>query len=984
MKTSARFLAVLVAVLMLATAALTVSASFSDVEDGYDHAPAIATLSQLGVINGYADGTFKPNNNVERDEMAKLIYVLYTTFSDAGEGSVKFADVAADNWATGYISWCSAKSIVGGYEDGSFRPDNNITYDEALKMACAALGYTDFKIWPTDVRLKALKDLDLGAGLEDVKGSDKLTRGQVAQLLYNALFEKMNETKIEYVKDMSLQAPDGTMGVDVAREVPKVLATDVWAFTEEIVRVIGTENYALAGVTSAAKTDADDAILLAKFDGTNWVADAAATELADLGLEAYEENTDALIGLDIMTVEKDGEALAKASVLGSVKVAEVVSVDDNDGDPETDMVKIDGVLYDNTKKNDNKFSGLKKLVYSAGTMTVADAFTIDVTSGVADLEYPHTALVIDQNGDGIVDGIAVDYAKLAVVTKVDDYKATTVKEAYSKYTFTAELDKEFDGDPATTPSTSTVLSTAIADAKDLAKGDVFVYSVINGVYYIDEVIAPVTAGVSKITAGDTAAITLDEIGAVRYIDGASFFKDGGYNITAMLDATELFKEDAKDQDYYIYNDVVVFATGFVAPVESYNIALLTYTEAPTEPVIVNNKYIINYPANLIINGESVKVNINSIDGVAAETAWETYKMTSVGGYAQLKYTLVTYTVEEDGTYTIKTTGQTDLGDTVVVAADKQITINTNTGLYSIDGKKFELTDDSVIYALFDDDNTDLDATKKLNTYTKANILKKFNPVTTKQATYLLKIDDNTYTLLATVIEEKMVAPDEIAERTFKNDARLIKYAPYGSNIVSKDGKAYYEYSFMNWADLSNGAHVIDTTNVIADATATVAGTFYGWDDSAKKYVPVTTGTTGLTSVDAAALTGVDVARGIVYLKDVDGTDAVNFTDGIKLGSDVKILAASAKDNNSSYVADFNIEALAALFERYNEYTAVNNDENPDNDTYINVAIGTYTDEDGALQIAWLIVDNYYIVTADGAETLTAATALATKIAPVLS
>ena len=162
MKTSVRFLAVLVAVLMIATTAISVSA-FSDVEEGYEHATAIATLSQLGVIGGYEDGTFKPENNVERDEMAKLVYVLYTTFQTAGKGTAKFSDLAADNWAAGYVTWCSAKSIVGGYEDGSFRPDNNVTYDEALKMVCATLGYTDFDsaLWPTDVRQKALKDLKL-------------------------------------------------------------------------------------------------------------------------------------------------------------------------------------------------------------------------------------------------------------------------------------------------------------------------------------------------------------------------------------------------------------------------------------------------------------------------------------------------------------------------------------------------------------------------------------------------------------------------------------------------------------------------------------------------------------------------------------------------------------------------------------------------------------------------------------------------------
>ena len=183
MKTSVRFLAVLVAVLMIATAAISVAA-FSDVEEGYEHATAIATLSQLGVIGGYEDGTFQPNKNVERDEMAKLVYVLYTTFQTAGKGTAKFSDLAADNWAAGYVTWCSAKSIVGGYEDGSFRPDNNVTYDEALKMVCATLGYTDFDsaLWPTDVRQKALKDLKLGEDIE-AEGSDKLSRGQVAQLL---------------------------------------------------------------------------------------------------------------------------------------------------------------------------------------------------------------------------------------------------------------------------------------------------------------------------------------------------------------------------------------------------------------------------------------------------------------------------------------------------------------------------------------------------------------------------------------------------------------------------------------------------------------------------------------------------------------------------------------------------------------------------------------------------------------------------------
>ena len=69
MKTSARFLAMLLAVVMIASAALSVSA-FSDVTGAVEHATAINVLAQLGVIGGYEDGTFKPEQNVTRAEMA--------------------------------------------------------------------------------------------------------------------------------------------------------------------------------------------------------------------------------------------------------------------------------------------------------------------------------------------------------------------------------------------------------------------------------------------------------------------------------------------------------------------------------------------------------------------------------------------------------------------------------------------------------------------------------------------------------------------------------------------------------------------------------------------------------------------------------------------------------------------------------------------------------------------------------------------------
>ena len=170
MKTSMRYLAVIFAVAMM-LCALTVSANtFTDIKIDTPHAKAIESLTSIGIIHGYEDNTFKPDLPVRRDEMAKLVYTAFTTSTDAGEGVTTFPDVPANSWAKGYISWCAGKNIVGGYEDGTFKPEGNVTYDEALKMVCAMLGYTDFNcdLWPVDVRLKALIDLDLGEELKDV------------------------------------------------------------------------------------------------------------------------------------------------------------------------------------------------------------------------------------------------------------------------------------------------------------------------------------------------------------------------------------------------------------------------------------------------------------------------------------------------------------------------------------------------------------------------------------------------------------------------------------------------------------------------------------------------------------------------------------------------------------------------------------------------------------------------------------------------
>lgn len=178
-------LALIMGSFSFAFAANTDNQKYSDIA-GKKCEGAVTVLSALGVVDGYADGTYKPEKVVTRAEMAKLLIVAlgmdeyvkgtYTSFSDVG-----------NHWANSYIAYAASMGIIEGYPDGTFRPDNTVTYQEAVTMIVRALGYQDQYLtgtWPASHVSKA-KGLGLLDGI--VATADGANRGDVAILLYNAL-----------------------------------------------------------------------------------------------------------------------------------------------------------------------------------------------------------------------------------------------------------------------------------------------------------------------------------------------------------------------------------------------------------------------------------------------------------------------------------------------------------------------------------------------------------------------------------------------------------------------------------------------------------------------------------------------------------------------------------------------------------------------------------------------------------------------------
>lgn len=83
-------------------------------------------------MQGYEDKTFKPDKYITREEIAKILYLLKDNIES--EESIAFNDVKSNRWSYKYIMNMAKSGILKGYEDGTFRPENNITRAEIAVM----------------------------------------------------------------------------------------------------------------------------------------------------------------------------------------------------------------------------------------------------------------------------------------------------------------------------------------------------------------------------------------------------------------------------------------------------------------------------------------------------------------------------------------------------------------------------------------------------------------------------------------------------------------------------------------------------------------------------------------------------------------------------------------------------------------------------------------------------------------------------------
>lgn len=177
-------------------------ANFSDVTASTQYAVAIDYVESSGYVNGYPDGSYKPDDLINRAEFTKIVVNAFGYTSEVIDGCTEkksFPDIVVSEWYVKFVCIAKQEKIINGYPDGTFKPNGEINFAEAAKIIVktydreGAKGYTNktSSVW-YETFVNALKDRD--AVPATIESNDQLiTRGEMAYMIWK--FEGLGITQ---------------------------------------------------------------------------------------------------------------------------------------------------------------------------------------------------------------------------------------------------------------------------------------------------------------------------------------------------------------------------------------------------------------------------------------------------------------------------------------------------------------------------------------------------------------------------------------------------------------------------------------------------------------------------------------------------------------------------------------------------------------------------------------------------------------------
>ncbi len=219
-------------IMSMTIAFVTVSyhaSSYNDVDDDKYYKDSVEALTTYGIVSGYA-GYFRPDAHVTRAEFAKMATIASGLYDDVYSNAAmrRFDDVDLNHWGNGYINTSAENNLIVGYPNGLFKPENKITFAEAVTVLLRAMDYTSIDLgdnWPYAYMVKA-KSLGITDGI-NIGENSYITRGDLSVLINRALMSKLNGKEDKLISKMDFKTTDEVLIIASKNEDSSLQADEI-------------------------------------------------------------------------------------------------------------------------------------------------------------------------------------------------------------------------------------------------------------------------------------------------------------------------------------------------------------------------------------------------------------------------------------------------------------------------------------------------------------------------------------------------------------------------------------------------------------------------------------------------------------------------------------------------------------------------------------------------------------------------------------
>ena len=799
----------LVLALVMTMSLVTISAGAKDFtdDDKITYEEAVAVISEIGVVDGYADGKFNPTNTLTRQAAAKIICNLIlgpTTAAELHADTAPYKDVPVTSEFAGYIAYCAKEGIISGYADGTFKPGNSLTGYAFMKMLLGALGY-DQEIegyvggnWSINVAKQAIA-IGLNDSLVDeFNGIKAVTREEACLYAFNTLKADL----VEYDTTITSTVNGQTVTIGNSKAQAKK-----WGTSATRINNIKKDEYIQFGEQYFNKLYLDETA-----DSFGRPARAWEFKGKDIGT---------FVNYDLLVEEYTAKVTGKDlyDLLGKTIIEDYDTVVYIDG---VDDVKVDANVFNATAMNKNNKAGVGGTGDGVLTQVFVDSDSKDITIAIINTYLARATADYSEKKDSVT----------FEVYKVDDSKGELVKTKgqTEKLTVSGE---DFD-------------------VANVAEDDAYLVNVAEGEIKV----------LTKAEVVEDTEISSFKIGDNVTAEGTKY----GFANTAMYDAEVLDyytginnTVNLKDTTYNIYLDQYGYLIGIeeVEAVKNY----VFITGVDTGLSNLANK---TADANAIFldgTSEVIKVDMTKSTGVPADpraNSWFSYTVNKDG-----VYTLKVVADEINKANGVKTAQYHDVSGNVEIDK-KHVSLAGSSDNSNSAYKKVYGNDDSIyltaeLKAITDknkasttiisgvDNVTTGVKNANLKTWSEATVNAKKGTDYGPSGVYTL-YKDNGYVIAAVVVGEDDAASKNLVY-THKDSVELESYdkandewtwtrkvIANGEEVVLTEVSDSLSYlnsmSQYTWYQVKYNAN----GEVIGVLDATSGGTYPQWDLKANEYV----------------------------------------------------------------------------------------------------------------------------------------------------